>query len=438
MTTDVQIEENERGLIRALGPLGLAAAVANTVIGGGIFRLPSAMAAAVGPAAPLYYLACAAAVGAIAICFAEAGSRIAVSGGIAGCVEKAHGRYLGFLTSAMVWLGSLLAAAGISAAIADALGQAVPAFQNLLWRDAFLLALFATLIWINIRGVRTGGGLVLATIALKSIPLLALVIVGGLAASHAPLPITPPPKTDISRAMILGVFAFMGMETAMGVAGEVKRPERNIPLGILGALAAVTVLYILIQLTCEGLLGEALKASRSPLADAMGKVSPALSALLLVGASVSMLGYLTSDMLSAPRFLFGMARDGLLPAAIARVHPTARTPWAAILLHGVLVLVLAVTGAFNELVVLSTLAVIPPYIAGATAAVTLQRRGVAEAGRPMNFPLTPVAAVIGILAMIAIALLGQPLEIAGMVGALVLASAIYLVGARRKPAKTCP
>jgi hypothetical protein len=95
---------------------------------------------------------------------------------------------------------------------------------------------------------------------------------------------------------------------------------------------------------------------------------------------------------------------------------------------------LAVTDAFNELVVLATLAVIPPYIAGSVAAVTLQRRGVALVGQPMNFPLTPLAAGIGVLAMLWIALQGKPLELAGMVGALVLASAIYLVGARVRPA----
>jgi APA family basic amino acid/polyamine antiporter len=425
---------SDPGLVRALGAWGLAAAVANTVIGGGIFRLPSAMAAAVGPAAPLYYLACAGAVGAVAICFAEAGSRVAVSGGIAGCVEAAHGRYLGFVTSAMVWLGSLLAAAGIGAAVADALGAALPTFHQPVWRAAFLVALFASLIWINIRGVRAGGGLVGATILLKLVPLLTLVIVGGLHGGGAAAPLLAPPSADIGRAMILGVFAFMGMETAMGVAGEVKRPERNIPLGILGALVAVTVLYIAIQLVTQNLLGEGLKTAATPLADAMGRISPTLAVLLTVGASVSMLGYLTSDMLTAPRFLFGMARDGLLPRAVARVHPKARTPWVAILLHGGLVTALAVTDAFNELVVLATLAVIPPYIAGSVAAVTLQRRGVALVGQPMNFPLTPLAAGIGVLAMLWIALQGKPLELAGMVGALVLASAIYLVGARVRPA----
>ena len=382
-----------------MGAWGLAAAVANTVIGGGIFRLPSAMAAAVGPMAPLYYVACAVAVGSVAICFAEAGSRVAVSGGIAGCVETAFGRYFGFLTSAMLWLGAALAAGGIAAGIADALGAAVPVFKQVVWRDGFLLALFATLAWINVRGVRAGSGLNAITVLIKLVPLLILVVVGGLHGGTPAAALTVPAHASIGEAMLLGVFAFMGMETAMGVAGEVKRPERNIPLGILGALGAVTVLYILIQLSTQHLLGEALKASKAPLVDAMARVSPTLESLLILGAAVSMLGYLAADMLTSPRFLFGMAEDRLLPAVIARVDPKTRSPRAAILLHAAIVFGLAISGAFTELVVLSTLAVIIPYIIGCVASVVLQRRGVAEAGPPMNFPLTPGAAVIGAVSM---------------------------------------
>jgi len=194
------------------------------------------------------------------------------------------------------------------------------------------------------------------------------------------------------------------------------------------------VLYVLIQLTCEGLLGADLAASKTPLADAMGKVSPALAGLLLVGGAVSMLGYLTSDMLSAPRILFGMGRDGFLPAVLAKVHPRTHAPYVAILAHMGLVMILALSGAFEPLVVLSTLVTIALYIAGCAAAVILQRRGVAEEGKPLNLPFTPVAAVVGTLSMFWLAFQGTWQETAAVAATLVFFSVIYVFTLRRKTA----
>jgi amino acid transporter len=432
MTVNIETTEHERGLIRALSPWGLAAAVANMIIGGGIFILPAKMAAAVGSAAPFYYIACAVAVGAVGLCFAEAGSRVAVSGGVSGCVEAAFGRYLGFITAVMLWLGAGLAAAGIGAGVADALARVIPTFAQPLWRDSFIVVLFATLAAINVVGVRAGGGLVLATMGLKLVPLLVLVIVGGLHVNPAQLSVGAPGKADVGRAMLLGVFAFMGMETALGVSGEVRKPERNVPLGLIGALLAVTALYILIQLTAEGLLGPALAVSKTPLADAMGKVSPTLAGLLLVGGAVSMLGYLSSDILSAPRILFGMGRDGFLPAVLAKVNPRTRAPYVAIIIHVALVCILALTGAFEPLAVLSTLVVVPVYMAGCAAAVVLQRRGVAEEGKPLNQPFTPIAAAVGIVSMIWLAFQGTRQEVSAVLATLVVFSLIYALALRRR------
>jgi APA family basic amino acid/polyamine antiporter len=128
--------------------------------------------------------------------------------------------------------------------------------------------------------------------------------------------------------MILAVFAFMGMETALAASGEVAQPERTIPRALALALAAVALLYMAIQIVAQGILGPALAHSEAPLADAMGQISPALRWLMLAGAAVSMLGYLASDLLGSPRILFAFARDGLLPKALGRVHAGSHaSPW---------------------------------------------------------------------------------------------------------------
>jgi len=444
MTANIEAGERERGLIRALSPWGLGAAIANMIIGTGIFLLPARMAAAVGGAAPFYYGACAIGIGAVALCFAEAGSRIAVSGGISACVEAAFGRYAGYITSVSLWLGAGLAAAGVGAAVADTMAHILPIFGQPAWRDAFIVVLFLTVAAINIWGVRAGGGLVLVTLTLKLLPLIALVACGALVlatsggAAHpvaaAPLAGALPAKASVGRAILLGIFAFMGMETALGILGEVRNPARNVPLGLLGALGSVTVLYILIQLVTAGLLGPDLAASKTPLADAGRAVFPLLGAVLLAAGAVSMLGYLSSDMLSAPRILFGMARDGYLPAPLATVHPHTRTPYVAILTHTTLVVLLALTGAFEPLAVLSVLVTLLLYVAGCGAAVVLQRRGVAEEGAPMNSRLTPAAAVIGIVSMTWVALQGTWQEGAAVTATLMIFSLIYVFALRRKTA----
>src|SRR5262249_5244005 len=95
---------SESSLVRVLGPLGLAASIFNITIGGGIFRLPAIVAVSLGAAAPLAYLICAAAMGLIVLCIAEAGSRVSLTGGPYAYVEVAFGPFVGFIAGVLLWL----------------------------------------------------------------------------------------------------------------------------------------------------------------------------------------------------------------------------------------------------------------------------------------------------------------------------------------------
>src|SRR5215510_1125850 len=156
-------EQRDRGLVQVVGPLGLAANVINVVIGAGIFVLPATIASVIGPAAPLVYLASAIAMGAIALCFAEAGSRVPTSGGPYGYAEAAFGPFAGFIMAALVWLSAVLASAGIAAALMDVLAGFAPALGNPITRGAAILALYIALAAVNIAGAAPGARLVGAT-----------------------------------------------------------------------------------------------------------------------------------------------------------------------------------------------------------------------------------------------------------------------------------
>ena len=422
------------GLARALGPWGLGAGVFNTVVGAGIFVLPATLAREVGAAAPLVYLACAVAMGGVALCFAAAGSRVPTSGGPAGYVQAAFGPLAGFVIGVLVWLGAVLAAAGITAAIADSLARVLPSIGHGAGRNAFIVALLGMFAVVNIAGATPGVRLVGVMTGAKLIPLLVLLAVGAahLHFGHPISAIGHSPSAGFGRAMILALFAFQGMETALSLSGEVRRPERNVPLGLLGAMGLVTTLYIAIQIVAQGVLGPALARSSAPLADAAGSISPVLGQLLLVGAAISMLGYLASDALSAPRLLYTFARQGLLPRGLGAVSGTTRAPYPAILLHAGLAALLALSGSFAELATLSSLTTVVVYMAGCLAAVMLQRRQVALAGPPLKLKGLIVAAAIGIAGMVWIAIHASVWEALGLVGTLAASIGWYAAARRLK------
>jgi amino acid transporter len=227
------------------------------------------------------------------------------------------------------------------------------------------------------------------------------------------------------RGLILGVFAFMGMETSLAASGEVRDPARSIPRALLAALLSVTVLYVAIQLIAQGLLGSALASSPVPLADAMGRIHPALRTLMLAGAAISMFGWMGTDILGTPRMLFAFARDGLMPRVLGRVHPRTHVPYVAILCYAAIAMALALSGTFAELAVLSSLATAALYIAGCTAAWRLRRRQVAQAGPPLDFRGLGAVSVVAIGSMLALIALASRLEIVGLAVLMSASAAVY-------------
>ncbi|HXS20858.1 MAG TPA: amino acid permease [Steroidobacteraceae bacterium] len=427
--------ERDAGLVRGLGTWGLTASIVSMVVGAGIFAVPSALAAAVGPYAPVAFLACGVAIGAIAICFAEGGSRMPTSGGAYGYIEASLGAMPGYICGTLLWVSDALASGGVAAAFADLVASMTPQSLTGLVRPLAMVGLVGTIALVNVCGIRRGAQLIGAATAVKLIPLLVFVLVGASAvrgnnlAIHAGA-ISP----DAGRAVFLAMFALIGMESSLCASGEVAQPARTIPRAIAFALITVTLLYLGIQVVAQGILGPALATSASPLADAMGRISPVLRALMLAGAGLSMLGWMGSDILSTPRMLFAFGRDGFLPRALGRVHPRSRAPYVAILSYAVLVITLALTGTFAELAVLATLTMAPLYVLGCFAAWRLARAGVALAGPPLNFRWLGIAAAVGIAGMLAVLALASRAEILGLIALIGISTAVYLLQTRFAPA----
>jgi basic amino acid/polyamine antiporter, APA family len=154
----------------------------------------------------------------------------------------------------------------------------------------------------------------------------------------------------------------------------VREPARTVPRAIAVAMVGVSTLYIALQVSAQGILGNRLaRATLSPLADAAGVAFGEWArALLLAGAAVSIFGVLGSLTLSMPRMVFALARDGYLPRLRGAVHPRHRTPQAAILANSALLLVLATSSTFERLAILTNLSALALYFGCSVAAWQLR------------------------------------------------------------------
>jgi basic amino acid/polyamine antiporter, APA family len=426
----------DAGLVRKVGPWGLAASIVSIVVGAGIFAVPGALAAAVGPYAPLAFLVCGLAVGSVAICFAEGGSRIPTSGGVYGYIEAAFGPLVGYVAGTLLWFGDVLACGGVAAALADVAASLASKSLVTAVHAVVIVGVIGGVALINVAGVARAALFISMTTALKLIPLAIFIVAGCGKIDSANFTQVAQPGTDgLGRAAILALFSFIGMESPLSASGEVAQPSRTIPRALAMAMVSVTLIYIAVQVIAQGILGTSLANSHAPLADAMGRISPLLRAVMLAGAAVSMFGWISSDVLGSPRMLFAFARDGLLPRALGLIYPRTQTPYVAILAYAALAMVLALTGTFAELAVLATLTTSALYAVGCVAAWLLARRDVAVAGAPLNFRWLGSATLVGVTSMLALIALGSWQEIAGLATLIGISVLVYLVTSRPQAAR---
>ena len=422
----------EASLVRALGVRQLAASIVNVTVGAGIFVLPGAVAAGLGSAAPAAYVVCAAAMALIVTSFALAGSRVSLTGGMYAYVEVAFGPYVGFLAGVLQWLVLWFVAASLLSAFVDQAGLLVPGTGQGLPRAAIIVATVALLAFVNIRGVAIGARVIEGAVVAKLLPLAVFLAVGVFFVQPAALAWPGwPPGDKLGETVLLLIFAFVGIEVALVPSGEVRDPRRTVPRAIYLALGVTTLLYLAIQAVAQGVLGtEMAQHAEAPLAAAAGRfLGEGGRLLVLAGGAVSMFGYLCGDMLSSPRSLYALGRDGFLPAAVARVHPRFHTPHVAIGVHALVAAGLAISSSFRHLAVLSNVSVLSLYFFCCAAALRLVSRAAPAGEDAFTFPgarAIPVAALAVIAWILAHA---TRQEFAVLAATFAAASALY--GVRR-------
>ena len=392
-------------LKRTIGIFGLACSVINITVGTGIFVLPALAAEHLGAAAIICLFICGLLIFFIALCFAEVGSKVTANGGTYAYIETAFGPFTGFLANNIFWLSCCLSDAAVANGLSKTLGYFFPALDSTL-RPFFFLLLFGGFALVNIFGAKNGLRVVIFTTFAKLIPLI-LVIVFGI--SHISVENLKWESSftigDIGSATLILFYAFLGIENAVTNSGEFKNPSRVVPIGILSGLSFVLLLYIFIQLVTQGMLGGQLQSFKdAPLAEVSKRLFAYTGIILItIGAAVSMLGSISGAILAIPRVIFAGARDGIFPKFLGSVHPKYMTPNKAIITYVCIDFLLAVFGAFKQLLILSTATVLLIYLGVVLATIKLRYKRTANTEKTfiipggLTIPLLAIAAIAWLL-----------------------------------------
>jgi len=394
-------------LVRAIGRWSMVALVINSIIGSGIFGLPSQLAAALGSYSPLAVLLAGLAIGVIMACFAEVASYFTQAGGPYLYARVAFGRLVGIEMGWMLCLSQLSAPAANANLFIIYLGQFWPRATAPLPRFIILTVLVGVLAFINYRGVRSGTQVSNFFTIAKLVPLGIVIVAGSvyLLSRHQALPPASPPAPVSAwlKAILIMLFAYGGFESALTPMSEAKDPQRDAAFGLFSALLCCTIIYTLVQWVSVGMLPNASHSER-PLADVASLALGPIGAIIVtIGALISFYGYLSAKILGIPRVPFALAERGDFPRIFAAVHPRFHTPYFSILVFAALTWLLALFGNFAWNLTLSAVARLVYYGVGCAALPILRRKLAARA--LFRMPGGTFFAVLGIL--ICIVLLTQ-------------------------------
>lgn len=420
------MSSSAHALVRTLGRWDLAAISMNTIVGSGIFLLPATAAAAVGVWAPLAFLVAGLLSLLFATAFAEASGRVSGTGGPYLIARAAFGDFVGFEVGWIFWLSRLAAVAASYNVFLAYLAGFYPAVGGFPVRAGVITTAVSLVTWLNIRGVRTGATLTNAFTIAKLAPLVLLVLAGAaFIAVQGTAAAAPAPDGDFWRAVLLVAFAFGGFEAATIPGGEARSPARDIPAAMFMSIIGAICLYVALQFVCFALV-PGLGGSERPLGEAAAVIAGLPGATLIaVGALLSTAGFVFGASLVVPRIAYAMADSGQFPAALARIHPTFRTPWVAIAAHGVITWALALGLSFFSLVVLNVLARLVVIGVTCAAVIHFRRRGHSTEGylAPGGWAV-PVAGLIAVTVLLTQA---KTHELIWGCGALVAGSLLYPV-----------
>lgn len=392
--------------IRAIGRWTMTALVINTIIGSGIFGVPSELSRLLGRASPMAFVLAGGAMAVIMLCMAEVASQFSEPGGPYLYVRGAFGRLAGAEVAWFHLLSMIGCGAANVALLVLYIGGALPSATHG-WQRIFVIsALIAVPVAANYVGVRSGANFTSLLTVAKLLPLGLIILLGMFHFTrHVELlrlsDITSSRPASWLMAMLLLVFTLGGFEDAMVPAGEIKRPRQTVPFALLVGLVSCTVIYTLVQFITVATIGTA--ASDRPLAQAASALVRGGSFIVTVAALISAFGALSSCVLNCPRLMCSLAAQGDFPPYLGVLHRRFDTPARATLLYGFVAWLLATSGTFIWAVTLAGASSVLIY--AGTCAALIRLRQQSPNADALRIPFGSGLAVAG--SLIALSLLSQ-------------------------------
>jgi len=442
-------------LKKELGALDIVVLGIGVIIGAGIFVLTGVAAATeAGPAIALSFVFAAVVCAFAALCYAEFASMVPVAGSAYTYSYVTLGQLIAFIIGWDLFLeftvGAAAVAIGWSGQLNATLDQifgvtlpeaitAPPAEGGVVNLLGMLLVLALT--YLLVRGIRISAKANIVMVIVTIAVLLLIIAVGATEVSTSNWdPFFPFGLGGIIGGAALVFFAFIGFDIVATTAEEARNPQRDMPRGILGSLAITTLLYIAVALVMTGMLVYTELNTAAPVADAFEAADrPWASGFIFAGALVALTNTVLILMLGQSRVTFAMARDRLLPGALARTHPRYGTPSRITILIGVLVAILAGVTPIStaaELVNIGTLFAFMLVSAG----VLLLRRSEPERPRPFRTPGVPLVPILAIILSAVLIVTLEPLTWLRFLVWMIIGLVVYffysrkasLVGQRRE------
>jgi len=378
---------NATSLKREIGIFGAAFLAINAMIGAGIFALPGKIAVNAGLLSPWLFLAIGALFITIVLTFAELSSYYDGTGGPVLYATTAFGPLAGFSTGWAIYLSRVTAFAANANVMATYLASLHDFFAGDIARSTIISGVTIGLTWANVAGVKDGVRTMAVFTFLKITPLLLLVMMGLQHVSASTLiPSAPFLVDELGSTTLLLIYAYVGFETLGVTAGETSQPRRTLPKAYVGSLLGTGLLYFFVVLVFVSLISPE-NYSNSTLIDVGRKLAgPAGAVAITLAAVFSIGGNLSGSILAAPRIIYAMAENRMLPAWFGHVHHKFATPDRSIMVMGGMALTLALTGSFVKLAIASSVVRLLGYIV-CIASLPAIRRNADEAARQKAYRL---------------------------------------------------
>ncbi|KAF0105174.1 MAG: basic amino acid/polyamine antiporter APA family [Rhodospirillaceae bacterium] len=453
-------------LPKVLGPISIVFMGIGAIIGAGIFVLTGTAAALyAGPAVVVSFVLAGIACGFVALCYAELATLMPVSGSTYTYTYASLGQLAAWLVGwnlileysigaaavAVGWSGyfsGTLASIGLAIPprLSTSTGQAVQLADGttaLAIANLPAAAIVAVLTLLLVRGTRESARLNNLMVAIKLIVILAFI---GFGISHVSVanwkPFVPPNTgifgtfgwSGVLHGASVVFFTYIGFDAVSNCAQEARRPQRDMPIGILGALLISTILYILVAGVLVGVVPYPELNVAAPVGVAVDRMGIGwFAALIQLGALVGITTAILVLLYGQGRIFATMANDGLMPSLFSRVHPRLKTPWLSQILIGVIVAAIAAVAPIEMLSELVGVGTLFSFLMVCASVVRL-RRLEPHATRPFRVPAVPLVPILGILSCLGLMAGLAPLTWARLVIWIAIGLAIYFAYGRSRAA----